>query len=179
MDEGERLNGDGRPEGGEPPAERAYVALGSNLGDRESYLNAAIRKIREIPGVRITKVSSFYETQPVGGPPQGTYLNGVIELECSLAAGELLAQLQRIEKELGRTRVGKSFPRTIDLDILLYGERIIDDEGLNVPHPRMHERAFVLDPLNEIAPQAVHPRCGSTVAELQRSIRRTPDPEGR
>ena len=154
-----------------PSAVRAYIALGSNLGDRMRNMKAAIGKIKEIIGVRVTKVSSFFETEPVGGPPQGMYLNAAVEIECSLSAGELLSELQRIEKELGRKRLGKSFPRTIDLDILLFGTEVIDETELQVPHPRMHERTFVLDPLSEIAPNAVHPVLGLTVADLRRTRR--------
>jgi len=155
----------------------AYIALGSNLGQRDQNMNAAIEKIKQIVGVQVRKVSSFYETEPVGGPPQGLYLNAVLEIDCSLSAQELLRELQRIENELGRERVGKNFPRTIDLDILLFGADVIDEPGLNVPHPRMNEREFVLDPLNEIAPDAVHPVMGLSVSELRR-VHRQSRPEG-
>lgn len=153
----------------EPSAVRAYVALGSNLGDRKQNMNAAIEKMKHLRGVRVTRVSSFLETEPVGGPPQGKYLNAVVEIECSLSAHELLRELQRIENELGRRRFGKSFPRTMDLDILLFGDAIIDEVELKIPHPRMHQRAFVLDPLHEIAPDAVHPLLGLPVSELRRT----------
>jgi len=155
----------------EEPAVRAYIALGSNLGDREQNINAAVERLRQTAGIRVEKVSSYYETEPVGGPPQGKYLNAVVEVECCVSASGLLKQLQRIEKDLGRTRPGKSFPRTIDLDILLFGDQVIDEAEIKVPHPRMHVRLFVLDPLSEIAPEAVHPVLGQTVAEMRQSLR--------
>lgn len=154
-----------------PSEARAYIALGSNLGDRRRNMKSAIDRIGRMTGVRVTKISSFLETEPVGGPPQGMYLNAAIEIDCSLSAGQLLSELMRIESELGRKRLGKCFPRTIDLDILLFGGEVIDEPELQVPHPRMHERGFVLDPLNEIAPEVIHPVIGSTVAELRRALR--------
>jgi len=134
-------------------------------------MKAAIDKIKQIVGVRVARVSSFLETEPLGGPPQGLYINAVVEVDCSLSARQLLRELQRIERQLGRKRPGKSFPRTIDLDILLFGGEVIDEAELKVPHPRMHERTFVLDPLNEIAPKAVHPVLGLTVEELSQMLR--------
>lgn len=150
-----------------PMGVHAYIALGSNLGEREKNMNAALEKIGRIKGVRVSKTSSFYETEAVGGPPQGPYLNAVVEIDCFLSAGRLLDELHRIEGELGRERHGKNFPRTIDLDILLFGSEVIDEEDLKVPHPRMHERSFVLDPLNEIAPDVIHPAMGLTISELR------------
>jgi 2-amino-4-hydroxy-6-hydroxymethyldihydropteridine diphosphokinase len=150
----------------------AYVALGSNLGDREAHLTAATRALRAWPGVRITGVSRVYETAPVGPPPQGPYLNAVVRLHTRLEPRELLATLLEIEAAEGRQRqAGRNRARTLDLDLLFYGSLVLDEPGLHVPHPRLHERAFVLWPLRDVAPDLVHPRLGKTVEELARSVR--------
>lgn len=132
-----------------------FISIGSNLGDREYYIKAAIRKIREMPGTRVKNISSIIETAPEGGESQGHYLNGVMEIEATLAPYQLLQELQRIESSLGRVRTVKNAPRTIDLDILTYGDIRINEEALTIPHPRMLLRDFVLKPLKEIAPQVV------------------------
>lgn len=128
-----------------------YIALGSNLGDRAAYLRAALAELDQIPGVQVIRISGFHETEPVGGPPgQGMYLNAVAELTCALTADELLAVLQRIEADLGRERTVVNGPRTIDLDLLLFGNVRVAAPNLTIPHPRMHEREFVLRPLAEL-----------------------------
>jgi len=127
-----------------------YIGIGSNLGDRKKHIESAIEKLKAIKGIEVKRVSNIYETDPVGGPRQGKYLNGALELETELEPRELLARLQAIENELGRKRLVKDAPRTIDLDILLYGCKKIDEPGLKVPHPRMREREFVMKPLKEI-----------------------------
>jgi 2-amino-4-hydroxy-6-hydroxymethyldihydropteridine diphosphokinase len=133
----------------------SYIAVGSNLGDRRSYIEAALKKIRQLPGTKVRKVSHLIESEPEGGPRgQGRYLNGVVELETEMFPYRLLQELQKIERELGRVRVAVNGPRTIDLDILVYGDAVIREEGLCVPHPRMFSRLFVLQPLEEIAPGA-------------------------
>jgi 2-amino-4-hydroxy-6-hydroxymethyldihydropteridine diphosphokinase len=150
----------------------AYVALGSNLGDREAHLAAAIQALRARPAVRVTSVSTVYETAPVGPPPQGPYLNAVVRLRTRLAPRALLACLLEIEAAEGRRRsAGRWSPRTLDLDLLFYGSLTLDEPGLCVPHPRLHERAFVLEPLRDVAPRLVHPLLGKSVEELARNVR--------
>ncbi|MBU1913093.1 MAG: 2-amino-4-hydroxy-6-hydroxymethyldihydropteridine diphosphokinase [Candidatus Omnitrophica bacterium] len=127
-----------------------YIGIGSNLGDREKYIESAIKKLKSIKGIEVKRASSIYETDPVGGPRQGKYLNGALELETELEPRELLAKLQAIENELGRKRLVKNAARTIDLDILLYGDKEIDEPGLKIPHSRMRDREFVMKPLKEI-----------------------------
>src|SRR5438132_5073026 len=135
---------------------KAYIALGSNLGDRQALLEQALKALREHPAVAVLRVSSVFETEPVGGPAgQGRYLNAAAELETSLAAEELLQALLNVEARLGRVRAERFGPRTIDLDLLLYGTLTCESPQLTLPHPRMHEREFVLRPLAEIAPQLV------------------------
>lgn len=149
----------------------AYIALGSNLGDRQSHLDSAIDALRQTPGISVIRVSQYYETEPVGGPEgQGNYLNAAAELITQLNAGDLLHRLLEIEVVLGRVRVQRYGARTIDLDLLLFGLETIEIHEANldlvVPHPRMLERRFVLEPLAEIAPLAVHPQAGSTIRDL-------------
>jgi 2-amino-4-hydroxy-6-hydroxymethyldihydropteridine diphosphokinase len=127
-----------------------YIGIGSNLGDREDYIDRAIQELKGSKNIQVKKVSKIYETEPVGGPEQEKYLNGVIEIETVLAPKALLRILQAIERKLGRKRMVKNGPRTIDLDILLYGDKKIEMSGLKIPHPRMHEREFVMRPLKEI-----------------------------
>ena len=149
----------------------AYVALGSNLNDRQANLDRALEMLRATPGVVVSKVSSYRETEPVGGPPgQRKYLNAAVEIQTHLMPKALLAALLEIEAKLGRVRGERFGPRTIDLDLLLYGEVVSHDAELTLPHPRMHERAFVMEPLAEIAPLAVHPLRGSTVRDLLRLL---------
>jgi 2-amino-4-hydroxy-6-hydroxymethyldihydropteridine diphosphokinase len=136
----------------------AYIALGSNLGDRQAYLDRALQALRARPAIVVTKTSPYHETEPVGGPPgQGKYLNAAAEIHTDLKPQQLLHLLLDVEQELGRVRTERDGPRTIDLDLLLYGEQIINEPGLIVPHPRMQERLFVLLPLAQIAAYAVHP----------------------
>ena len=120
------------------------------MGDRKKHIEDAIEKLKNIEGVEVKRVSSIYETEPVGGPKQGKYLNGAIEIETGLGPREFLGKLQDIEKELGRKKTVKNGPRTIDLDILLYGDNKIDEPDLKIPHPNMREREFVMKPLKEI-----------------------------
>jgi 3-oxoacyl-[acyl-carrier protein] reductase len=152
-----------------------YVALGSNLGDRHVNLDAALQALRAQSGVVVTRVSSYRETEPVGGPAgQSRYLNAVAELQTELAAPALLRLFLNIEAEMGRIRAERWGPRVIDLDLLLYGHELLEvhqpELDLIVPHPRMHERRFVLEPLVEIAPLAVHPGVQSTAFDLLRRL---------
>jgi|SRR5579875_3359846 len=146
---------------------RALIGLGSNLGDRRATLEGAIAALDATPGVRVRRVSSFHETDPVGGPPgQTAYLNAAAVLETTLDPFELLHVLQTVEVRFGRVRTVRWGERTLDLDLLLFDDRIIQTPALCVPHPRLAERRFVLEPLAEIAPHAVDPRTRRTVSEL-------------
>jgi 2-amino-4-hydroxy-6-hydroxymethyldihydropteridine diphosphokinase len=147
------------------------LGLGSNLGGRREFIERAARLIDEIEGVELKSLSSLIETEPVGGPPQGKYLNGAAELETALEPRDLLARLQEVEAELGRVRKVLNGPRNIDLDILLFGDSVVEAGDLVVPHPRMCERAFVLEPLNEIAPGRVHPIKRKSIEELLGELR--------
>ena len=143
----------------------AYIALGANLGDRVRVLMQAAKMIDDVPGVEVQQISSMIESHPVGGPcGQPNYLNAVIEIWTTLGPNQLLAALQEIETALGRDRTNEERwgPRTCDLDILMMGRTIVDTDNLTIPHPRMCERAFVLVPLAQIAPEAVHPVSGKT-----------------
>lgn len=145
----------------------AYIALGSNLGDRADYLERALTSLRQCAGIEVRRVSPLYETQPVGGPVgQGQYLNAVAELRTECEIHDLLDTLLAIEQRLGRVREVRDGPRTLDLDLLFYGDLIHEDERLIVPHPRLHERLFVLQPLAQIAPGLLHPVLKRSVADL-------------
>ncbi|BCP54094.1 2-amino-4-hydroxy-6-hydroxymethyldihydropteridine diphosphokinase [Kaistia sp. 32K] len=142
----------------------AFLGLGSNLGDRAELLRDAIAALDTAPSVRVTRISSLYETPPWGPVPQGPYLNACIGVETSLSPRALLELGLAIERDHGRERAVRWGPRTLDIDLLLYGDEAIDEDGLIVPHPRMAERAFVLVPLAEIAPELTIG--GKTVATL-------------
>jgi len=130
-----------------------FIGLGSNLGNREEYINKAINCLSEASNIIVEKISSIIETDPQGSVDQGKYLNAVIKLKTNLTAFNLLKELQSIENNLGRVRSFKNSARTIDLDILLYGEEVINNSELEVPHPRMFKRKFVIESLLEIAPE--------------------------
>jgi 2-amino-4-hydroxy-6-hydroxymethyldihydropteridine diphosphokinase len=142
---------------------RAFVGLGSNLGDRESTLRAAIGRLRGLRDTEVLHVSTLRNTEPVGFVDQPRFLNGVVELQTALSARMLLGALLELERAFGRDRstVRPQGPRTLDLDLLLYGNETISEQGLEVPHPRLHERKFVLEPLAELDPDLEVPGHGS------------------
>jgi 2-amino-4-hydroxy-6-hydroxymethyldihydropteridine diphosphokinase len=145
-----------------------YLSLGSNIGDRIRYLKRAIGKIGESDSVVIRKISPVYETDPVGNPDQPRFLNVVISIETTLKPLRLLDYLLDIEEKLGRERNEKWGPRTIDLDILLFDELITSSDRLTLPHPRMHQRKFVLVPLSQVNPNLFHPSLKKSVEDLLR-----------
>lgn len=151
---------------------RAFIGLGSNLGDRAANYREAIQRIAQVPETRVVRQSSIYETEPVGDL-KGAFLNGVVEIETDLAADALMRRLLAIERVMGRKRVrgrkpsrGKYRPRIIDLDLLFFDKETIDTRTLKVPHPRLHERRFVLAPMAELAPALIHPKLNSSISEM-------------
>jgi 2-amino-4-hydroxy-6-hydroxymethyldihydropteridine diphosphokinase len=142
-----------------------YLSLGSNLGDRECALRRAMDRLAGAD-FRIRRVSAIYETEPLEVRDQPWFLNLVLEAETELFPKQLLARIRKVELELGRKRLRAKGPRTIDIDILLYGDSVIETAELVIPHPRLRERRFVLEPLAELAPQLRHPLSGQTIAEL-------------
>ncbi|MGO9830258.1 MAG: 2-amino-4-hydroxy-6-hydroxymethyldihydropteridine diphosphokinase [Myxococcaceae bacterium] len=145
--------------------ELVYVGLGSNLGDREANLAAAVAALRALDGVSVLRRSRLYDSRAVG-LAQPRFLNAVLELRSALAPRRLLGLLQTAEQTLGRTAKGLGRPRTVDLDVLLWGERILAEPDFQVPHAEMHRRRFVLEPLAELAPDARHPVLGVSIREL-------------
>jgi len=145
-----------------------FLSLGSNVGDRAANLNAAIERLRTLG--EIVAVSSFYDTEPVGLAAQPWFLNCAVKLDTEKMPKQLLAGILDIEQQMGRRRVQKNGPRTIDIDILLFGNSIIETKGLTVPHIGMHERRFVLEPLAEIAPELRHPVFKRTIRELRDAL---------
>jgi 2-amino-4-hydroxy-6-hydroxymethyldihydropteridine diphosphokinase len=151
--------------------EIAYLSLGSNVGHREANLRAAIAQLHA--GGELLAVSALYETQPVDVPDQPWFLNRVAAIETEKTPRELLQLALQIEAAMGRLRLGKQGPRNIDIDIVLFGDRMMDEPGLRIPHPAMHQRRFVLEPLVEIAPEVRHPQLGKTAREMLAAL-----PEG-
>lgn len=149
---------------------RVALSLGSNLGNRSAHLAFAIERLRDV--LTDLQTSAFHETDPVGVGAQPPFLNAAVVGETSLPARELLARLLGIESERGRERPYPGAARTLDVDLILYGDEVIDEPGLRVPHPRFRERRFVLQPLSEIAPAWVDPLSGKTIDELLRGVLR-------
>jgi 2-amino-4-hydroxy-6-hydroxymethyldihydropteridine diphosphokinase len=145
----------------------AFVGLGANLGEPQVQVRQALGALDAIPHTRVVRSSSLYRSEPVGHPDQPQFVNAVAQLETDLPAERLLAELQAIETRHGRVRSFANAPRTLDLDLLLFGKAVIDTEKLKVPHPRMHQRAFVLLPLVEIAPEVPIPGRGPAKALLE------------
>jgi 2-amino-4-hydroxy-6-hydroxymethyldihydropteridine diphosphokinase len=148
--------------------QRVFIGIGSNLGNRRAHYQKALAHIAAVPQTRILKYSSLYESEPLGDA-KTWYVNGAIEVETTLQPEQLLRRLQRIEQEMGRKRTPATIKwasRKIDLDILLFDNRIVDSRTLKVPHPEMHKRRFVLLPLSELAPQVMHPRLGAPIVSL-------------
>jgi 2-amino-4-hydroxy-6-hydroxymethyldihydropteridine diphosphokinase len=149
----------------------AYLALGANIGNRRASLAGARKALGNKPGIRVVAESHLYETYPVGGPPdQKQFLNAVLKIETELEADILLETCLEVEKQFGRRRTRHWGPRTLDVDLLFYGSAVFRKEKLTVPHPRLHERAFVLAPLLDVAPGLRHPVLNRTINELHRQL---------
>jgi 2-amino-4-hydroxy-6-hydroxymethyldihydropteridine diphosphokinase len=151
---------------------RVHIGIGSNLGDRRANTGEAIEKVAQLPGTRVVRASSLYESEPLGDA-KTWFVNSVIEIESELTAEALLKKLQAIEEAMGRKRVkGKRWgSRIIDLDILLFDQDVIDKRNLKIPHPELHKRRFVLLPLAELAPQVIHPQLGQSISTLLATVK--------
>lgn len=149
----------------------AYVSIGTNLGDRAGHLDFAVHALGALPTTRVAALSPIFETDPIGPPPQAAYLNAVVRLDTSLAPRALLDALLAIERAAGRERGARNAARTLDLDLLLYADRCVEEPGLIVPHPRLIERAFILEPLAALAPALVHPKLGASIESLAERVR--------
>ncbi len=144
---------------------RAFVGLGSNLGERETLIRLALDDLARLPGTRLVRASSLYDTEPVGEVEQPNFLNAVAQLDTELTARQLLWNLQLVERRLGRVRAQRWGPRTMDLDLLLFGDLVLDEPDLRLPHPELLRRAFVLVPLVELDPMLVHPVTAQTLIQ--------------
>jgi 2-amino-4-hydroxy-6-hydroxymethyldihydropteridine diphosphokinase len=148
----------------------AYIGIGSNMGNPVVQVAKALRELEELPYTRLVRSSSLYETEPIGYEAQSRFINAVAAIDTSLQPQELLKGLLEIEQRHGRVRTEKNGPRTLDLDVLLYGHRALHEEGLTVPHPRMHERGFVIEPLFEVDPECEIPGLGRA-AQFRESVK--------
>lgn len=150
----------------------AYIGLGSNLGDRAANVTQARTLLMRTHGLELTRASSVREYKPAGGPPQGDFLNQVVEVKTEVAPADLLIECKLIERQMGRPQIEERWgPRVIDLDLLLYGNAVVEQEGLIIPHPLMHERVFVLEPLAELAGALVHPVLKKDIATLLEALK--------
>lgn len=151
---------------------QAYIALGSNMGDKRAYLTEAVEKLEQIEGVKVTQMSKFIETEPYGGVEQDAFLNGCLAVSTILEPMELLQEMNRIEAEAGRERVIHWGPRTLDLDLIFYDDLVTEDPALILPHPDMQNREFVLEPLTELCPYKRHPVTGKRMKEMLEELKR-------
>ena len=150
---------------------RVFIGIGSNEGDRLQHISQAVKALGALKGVRLLQLASIIETAPQGGPPQGPYLNSVVAVETEVPPRELLPALKAIETALGRKSSAQRWaPRPIDLDLLLYGDLVMQEPGLTIPHPRLHARRFVLEPLAQIAPDRLHPVLNRSISELLQQL---------
>ena len=156
---------------------RVFIGLGSNLGDRLEHLFTAVRLLAAVPGVQVRQLAPIIMTEPIGGPAgQEPYLNSVVEIDTQLEPLALLDRCQAIERQLGRMPSEHWAPRPIDLDLLVYDDRVVNDPRLMIPHPRLHERWFVLEPFAQLAPALIHPTTRRSIAELLASVAPSPAP---
>ena len=155
---------------------KAFIGLGSNLGEREAMIRLALDDLARLSSTRLVRASALYDTEPVGEVDQPNFLNAVAQIDTELTARQLLWNLQLIEKRLGRVRSQRYGPRTIDLDLLLYGNLVVDEPDLKVPHPELVRRSFVLVPLVELDPLLVHPETGETLVTHLASLNNTRPP---
>ena len=151
---------------------KVYLGIGSNIGDKEANCRRVIEQLSRAEDVEVIRASSFYLTEPIGGPPQNDYLNGILEIRTGLSPGNCLEVFKRIEGDMGRKPSGKDHPRAIDVDILLYDDKVQYTKDLEIPHPRMHEREFVLRGMMELAPDLIHPVFNRTIGELWKSLKK-------
>ncbi len=149
---------------------KVYLSTGSNLGDRLASLQLAVEALNNYPGISVLRVSPVYETEPWGYLDQPHFLNQVVEIETEIPPADLLPVMKHLEKDMGRVPNFKNGPRVIDVDIILYGNQIVEQDGITIPHPSIAQRAFVLAPLADLIPHYIHPKLGVTITQLMEEI---------